>query len=83
MSCWWGLIERLALRVLSSRAESFRGSICFISAEAERRGRREETSGARGRERNINKRQTEPEGDLIVKFDYMGKLETLLDISEV
>lgn len=75
-------MERLALRVLSSRADSFRGSICFISTEAERR-KREETNGGRGRERNVNKTQTEPEGHLIVKFDFMGKLETLFDISEV
>lgn len=42
-------MERLALRVLSSRADSFRGSICFISTEAER-GRRKREGG-----RNINK----------------------------
>lgn len=33
-SCWWGLMERLALRAVSSRADSFSGSICFISTEA-------------------------------------------------
>lgn len=36
-----------------------------------------------GRGRNINRTQIEAEGHLIVKFDSVGKLETLFDIPEV
>lgn len=71
-------MERLALRALSSRADSFSGSICFMSTEAERgrkRRMREGTRGGRGRGSKENKRQTETEGDLIVKLDCTGKLE--------
>lgn len=61
-------MERLAFRALSSRADSFIGSICFISSEAER-GRR------RDKKNKKNRRHTETEGDLIVKLDCIGKLE--------
>lgn len=57
-SCWWGLTERLALRGLSSRAESFSGSICLISIEAV--GGRE-VGGGHG----------ETEG--VLKLDFCGK----------
>lgn len=65
-------MERLALRALSSRADSFSGSICFISTEAERRRR---GRPGEGEEEGAKKpRQTETEGDLIVKLDCIGKL---------
>lgn len=51
-------MERLALRVLSSRADSFSGSICFISTDAKR-----------GEGCKENKKQSEKGGDLILKLD--------------
>lgn len=66
-------MERLALRALSSRADSFSGSICFISTEAETG--EEGTRGGRGKGSKEKKRQTETEGDLIVKLDCIGKPE--------
>jgi len=56
-SCWWGLMERLALRALSSRADSLSGSICFISTEAGRKRREKQQRKRKKKQRKKKERQ--------------------------